>query len=103
MRSDQKDIRVRLRPETRRKWDRIAGCQRWTYTETADALADEFLARHGFEPEGASVAASNGDSTQSESASPTLPGETDHPAADGQRLDIDEAQSAASPAEPTAA
>ena len=32
-----------------------------------------------------------------------IPDHTDHPAADGQRLDIDEAQSAASPAEPTAA
>lgn len=35
---------VFIRPETRDKFDRIAAAKRWTLTETADALADHFLA-----------------------------------------------------------
>lgn len=43
---EQKDARVRLRPETKVKWDRIQEARRWTATETADALADAYLELH---------------------------------------------------------
>lgn len=43
--------RVRLRPETARKWRAIRGATRWTDTEIADALADEYMAAHGIKIE----------------------------------------------------
>jgi len=48
--------RIRLRPETRRKWAAIRKVRRWTYTEAADALADDFIERYGIPclPEGES-------------------------------------------------
>ena len=47
MRGNQPTYRdISLRPETRAKFERIAAVMRWTLAETADALADEFLARH---------------------------------------------------------
>lgn len=41
---------LNLRPETTRKWDYIRKQRRWTLTETADALADEYLERDGIDP-----------------------------------------------------
>lgn len=40
------DKRVRLRPETVPKWDAIKDVTRWTDSETADALADAYMAQH---------------------------------------------------------
>jgi hypothetical protein len=40
-----KQIRVRLRPATHDKWLKIAKRKRWSLSETADALADAFLAQ----------------------------------------------------------
>lgn len=57
------DKRVRLRPETRRKWDAITRKQRWTDTEAADALADEFIEKHGIPVEEGDVPPSSGGQT----------------------------------------
>ena len=43
------DFRVRLRPETRAKWEAICRTQRWTSTEAADALADFYMYEHGIQ------------------------------------------------------
>lgn len=39
------NIKIGVRPETKAKYDRIAEQNRWTLVETADALADCFLAK----------------------------------------------------------
>lgn len=50
-----RDGRVRLRPESRRKWEAICRAKRWTLTEAGDALADAFIEAEGIEvPDGGS-------------------------------------------------
>ncbi len=46
MGNEDQNLVVRLRRETRAKFDAIAALRRWTLTETADALADEFIEKH---------------------------------------------------------
>ena len=46
MENEDQNPLIRLRPETRTKFSSIAKFKRWTLTETADALADEFIKRH---------------------------------------------------------
>ena len=58
------DARVRLRPETQPKWRAIAEARRWTLSETADALADEFIDRHQIPvPDLSAAPATNGASS----------------------------------------
>lgn len=47
MGNEDQNLLIRLRPETRAKFGSIAASKRWTLAETADALADEFLEKHG--------------------------------------------------------
>lgn len=43
----QKIRLVRLRPETRPKWDAIAKDKGWKFSELADRLADDLIRREG--------------------------------------------------------
>jgi len=45
--SELKSLKIGVRPGTRAKFDAIAVSKRWTLTETADALADEYIQQHG--------------------------------------------------------
>ena len=85
---------VKVRPETKAKLNAITADRRWTFAECVDALADEFIERHGIQlPERAkcdpsatvranepnstssSVTVKRGnDSRDSTSASASLPG-----------------------------
>lgn len=47
MGNEDQNLLVRLRPATRAKFGAIAASKRWTLAETADALADEFMEKHG--------------------------------------------------------
>ena len=38
---------MRLKPQTRPKVEAVARLKRWTLAETADAVFDDYLARHG--------------------------------------------------------
>lgn len=40
-----KRVRVLLRPTARRKWEKIRRDTRWGWAETAEALADAYLAQ----------------------------------------------------------
>ena len=40
---------MRLKPQTRPKVEAIAKARRWTLAETADAVFDDYLSRHGIE------------------------------------------------------
>ena len=64
--------RVRLRPETWPKWLAITKARRWTLSEAADALADEYLQAHGIAVDG-----------ESSDGSPLIPGPTDHSRLEG--------------------
>ena len=46
MGNDDTNLLIRLRPKTRAKFDCIAKSRRWTLSETADAIADEFMVKH---------------------------------------------------------
>lgn len=48
-----KPDKVPVRQATRAKLDAIAAAKRWTLTECVDALADDFMPRHGIQmPDG---------------------------------------------------
>jgi hypothetical protein len=38
---------MRLKPQTRPKVEAVARLKRWTLAETADAVFDDYLSRHG--------------------------------------------------------
>lgn len=65
-------LNIRVRPETRRKLDAICRLRRWTMAETVDAVADDYVMRHGIAYSGGPPAPA---ADQEDEASPSVRGE----------------------------
>lgn len=48
------NTKIGVRPETKRKVGRIRKARRWSWVETMDAIADDYIARHGHDLESTS-------------------------------------------------
>ncbi len=89
--------RVLLRPDTRPKWAAITRNRRWTLTEAADALADEFIERHGItvsQPPAAPAAGNGSVGTPAVHGAPT-----DHPATEPVTDSPEQVRSASQPSD----
>lgn len=88
-------VQVRLRPETALKYLAITTRMRWTDTEAADALCDEFMANHGISVTDATAPPNGSKSFDRDANAPCVPANS--PAQQGEDMQSDSEPGSFSP------